>query len=130
MFPREQIRNYHIAIDGIFDRSIRRNSCTAGKVVQRAARGKAPINGPVYIALTQVTEAIDEVCVASGRNREHFCASSTTPVWAVDRPRRKVSVYGLGSELHDLAERKLEDDLTGFVEDLEMAPSACASTEA
>jgi hypothetical protein len=36
------------------------------------AMGKAPINGPVYIALTQVTEAIDEVCAATGRKHEHF----------------------------------------------------------
>ena len=36
------------------------------------AMGKAPINGAVYIALTQVAEAIDEVCVATGRKHEHF----------------------------------------------------------
>jgi hypothetical protein len=42
-----------------------RTACTS-------AMGKAPINGPVYIALTQVTEAIDEVCVATGRKHEHF----------------------------------------------------------
>ena len=36
------------------------------------AMGKTPINGPVYIALTQVTEAIDEVSAATGRKREYF----------------------------------------------------------
>ena len=36
------------------------------------AMGKTPINGAVYIALTQVAEAIDEVCVATGRKHEHF----------------------------------------------------------
>jgi hypothetical protein len=40
------------------------------------AMGKAPINGPVYIALTQVTEAIDEVCAATGRKHEHFWLKS------------------------------------------------------
>jgi hypothetical protein len=46
---------------------IARSACTS-------AMGKAPINGRVYIALTQVTEAIAEVCVATGRKREHFFA--------------------------------------------------------
>ena len=52
-----------------------RSACTS-------AMGKAPINGPVYIALTQVTDAIDEVCVATGRKREHFWLRppSTTPL--------------------------------------------------
>ena len=36
------------------------------------AMGKTPLNGPVYIALTQVTEAIDEVSAATGRKREYF----------------------------------------------------------
>ena len=40
------------------------------------AMGTAPINGPVYIALTQVTEAIDEVCAATGRKREYFWLTS------------------------------------------------------
>jgi hypothetical protein len=34
--------------------------------------GKTPINGPVHIAVTQVTEAIDEVSAATGRKREYF----------------------------------------------------------
>jgi hypothetical protein len=36
------------------------------------AMGKTRLNGPVYIALTQVTEAIDEVSAATGRKREYF----------------------------------------------------------
>jgi hypothetical protein len=54
---------------------IARSACTS-------AMGKAPINGPVYIDLTQVTEAIDEVCVATGRKREQFWlrSPSTTPL--------------------------------------------------
>jgi hypothetical protein len=46
-----------------------RTACTS-------AMGKAPVNGPVYIALTQVTEAIDEVCAATGRKYEYFWLKS------------------------------------------------------
>jgi hypothetical protein len=36
------------------------------------ASGKVEIQGELYKALHKVTEAIDDVCVATGRKREHF----------------------------------------------------------
>jgi hypothetical protein len=41
--------------------------------------GKTRLNGPVYIALTQVTEAIDEVSAATGRKRGYFWLKSGSP---------------------------------------------------
>jgi hypothetical protein len=35
------------------------------------ASGKVEINGDLYRALHKVMEAIDEVCVAEGRRRDH-----------------------------------------------------------
>jgi hypothetical protein len=46
-----------------------RNACTR-------ASGKVEINGDLYKALQRLTEAIDVVCVASGRKREHFWLKS------------------------------------------------------
>ncbi len=36
------------------------------------AAGKVEIHGDLYRALHKVTDAIDEVCVATGRPRDHF----------------------------------------------------------
>ena len=47
-------------------------SLKAARTACTRAMGKAPVNGPVYIALTQVTEAIDEVCAATGRTHAYF----------------------------------------------------------
>ena len=46
-----------------------RHACTR-------ASGKVEINGDLYKALQKLTEAIDDVCVATGRNREHFWLKS------------------------------------------------------
>ena len=36
------------------------------------ASGEVEIQGDLYKALRKVTEAIDDLCVATGRKREHF----------------------------------------------------------
>jgi hypothetical protein len=46
-----------------------RSACTQ-------ASAKVEIQGDLYKALTKVMEAIDDVCVATGRKREHFWAKS------------------------------------------------------
>ena len=38
--------------------------------------GQVEINGDLYKALQKVMEAIDDVCVATGRKREHFWLKS------------------------------------------------------
>ena len=61
----------HIAHEGYLIETLgdARHACTR-------ASGKVAINGDLYKALQRVTDAIDDVCVATGRKREHFWLKS------------------------------------------------------